>query len=821
MKLTLHNFRCHTNATYEIPDSGLVLLSGSSGSGKSTILSAISYALFGSIAVRKPYSFGTKTCRVTLDFMNMKICRTNTPNRLVVNDNLEDAAAQSFINEKIRVGYDEFLISSYIPQKNNSSVLSLSQADQLRLIKTLAFEQEENEAHKIKLNKMIRESSALLTKKHSAQQLYQKEVDRISESIEPIDFPLAVEDDETEEDAIKNYKERMRTFNKRIDALIESKTTLNDELLKNIHTKAELELVLEKLDRITMQQQKVTDRHQQLQELLKTVPVDLQEKVDNTQKSIKYLETKNALDTLKEQYAQIKQNEKHDRDQQRLDIEKELWLDQDYETASTNLEQLQEKVQLWKQFQTASIEFKALQDELELYLSQEKLVEHYKSLLDDVNVKKTALYKQKESLMIAAEKLALEKEIVNCPECKVPLRWKDNALVSVHDHQSVENRDYSSEIKNIERQLGSITSKKTLYEKMLQRICAVNIPPDHNINYDEIKGSIQRLTTYITTNNQREIELKRILHESADNYITPALKGLSQQINNKTAELKKVSAYSTDKDLHYLRDNLLELNEHLKHYNSHKAEMIKVSAELSELEKNATQFNYKVQKLQHIVAEINEDKVKRKIANIDRNIATAKSIQAEDDAMCDAVEQYLVYCEQEKELERWENKLANSTKKLNRVERIHEANLTLKERYIQAEILALESTIKSINEHTRYYLDTFFVEHHLSATLEAVHKDKKIDSLKINTTINYKGNTYDSINQLSGGEFDRCTLASICGINSMVGSPFLILDESLASLDTDTNTEIIRFLSELAEDKLIIVCSHEAVRGIFDTVIEL
>ena len=135
MRLKLVNFRCHANAEFEFPDSGLVLLSGYSGSGKSTVLKAILYALFGNKAVRKPYTFGSTTCTVTLDWLGLHIQRTNRPNRLVVND-LEDAAAQSIIDEKLGAGYEEFLISSYIPQKNNSSILSMSQLEQLAMIKT-------------------------------------------------------------------------------------------------------------------------------------------------------------------------------------------------------------------------------------------------------------------------------------------------------------------------------------------------------------------------------------------------------------------------------------------------------------------------------------------------------------------------------------------------------------------------------------------------------------------------------------------------------------------------------------------------------------
>ena len=58
MRLILKNFRCHENAEYNIDDSGAVLLAGSSGAGKSTILKAIIFALYG--RVRKPTTFGTE-----------------------------------------------------------------------------------------------------------------------------------------------------------------------------------------------------------------------------------------------------------------------------------------------------------------------------------------------------------------------------------------------------------------------------------------------------------------------------------------------------------------------------------------------------------------------------------------------------------------------------------------------------------------------------------------------------------------------------------------------------------------------------------------
>ena len=143
MRIACKNFRCHRDAVFEIPDTGLILLSGTSGAGKSSVLAAFVYALYGKLPgkMKRPYTNGTKSCSVELDYMGMHIVRTKPKSVTVEYEEVtyEDSSAQGIIEQTVGCNFTKFMASSYIVQKHNISVLSMTPTEQLRFIEKLVF----------------------------------------------------------------------------------------------------------------------------------------------------------------------------------------------------------------------------------------------------------------------------------------------------------------------------------------------------------------------------------------------------------------------------------------------------------------------------------------------------------------------------------------------------------------------------------------------------------------------------------------------------------------------------------------------------------
>jgi len=137
MRITLTGIRCYKEpTTFECEDIGTILISGPSGVGKSTILMGINFALYG-VGGKNICSYGETKCKVEFTFKDLKIVRTKSPNRLVVNDTYEDQVAQQIIYDFFGKNFN---VTGYISQNTTESFLNKSAIAKREFLETVKFE---------------------------------------------------------------------------------------------------------------------------------------------------------------------------------------------------------------------------------------------------------------------------------------------------------------------------------------------------------------------------------------------------------------------------------------------------------------------------------------------------------------------------------------------------------------------------------------------------------------------------------------------------------------------------------------------------------
>jgi DNA repair exonuclease SbcCD ATPase subunit len=144
------------------------------------------------------------------------------------------------------------------------------------------------------------------------------------------------------------------------------------------------------------------------------------------------------------------------------------------------------------------------------------------------------------------------------------------------------------------------------------------------------------------------------------------------------------------------------------------------------------------------------------------------------------------------------------------------------------------SILDTINDFANEILTILFDEP-IKIEFMVYKKAKTNDKIKpsIVYKILYKGYEMDHVDQLSGGEGDRVSLAVTCALFHFSKFPFLLLDEFASSLDLNTKEMAIKSLKTFlgigtlqdpestGGSKGILCISHDTVEGIYDCTIPL
>jgi chromosome segregation ATPase len=146
--------------------------------------------------------------------------------------------------------------------------------------------------------------------------------------------------------------------------------------------------------------------------------------------------------------------------------------------------------------------------------------------------------------------------------------------------------------------------------------------------------------------------------------------------------------------------------------------------------------------------------------------------------------------------------------------------MTLKEKILESESLAMLHIIQIINTHARSFLDVFFPDNPISVQLKPFKTTKKSVKPSISIQIEYKGMECDLLT-LSGGELSRVVLAYTLALAEIFNTPLLLLDECTASLDQDMTGIVFDGIRENFNGKLTLIIAHQVISGTFDKVVIL
>lgn len=273
------------------------------------------------------------------------------------------------------------------------------------------------------------------------------------------------------------------------------------------------------------------------------------------------------------------------------------------------------------------------------------------------------------------------------------------------------------------------------------------------------------------------------------------LKAEVDQLTQQLVELKSTCDKSSSKTLKEVEDEIKRHKEIIATYEKNQTVMTQIA--IYEAKISAEPENKK-EELETLRLEIDKD--------VQREAQLQKLVQ---------------YQNYKSQLDSWIKDLESKTSEQDNLRRAYSLLEKLRLKALEAESLAMEDVIAAINQEMAMQLETLFhdpitVRFETTKTLQ----DGRT-KFCINLAVNYRGEDYDNLNSLSGGELARVSLAITLALNKTANSPILMLDESLSALDSDLIDDVVEALKDVSTQYHIpiIVVLHNTCMGSFDTIV--
>jgi exonuclease SbcC len=815
MKIRLINFRCYEDETFDFGDDGLVLISACSGAGKTTILMGIYFALYG--YGTKVAANGKTSCKVELEFDDLKIVRTKRPNRLVLNDIYEDDEAQKIINERFG---DVFDVTGYISQNALNSFILKSPSDKLEFLEQFAFKD-------VNLIEIKNRSKVLITQRNEELNKTLTELQLTTEVFNNLDCPEEIKypfkkskyDYET---LVKNEHLKIR----KCDLLIKKSRNELEKLQKELNEFMVLKTLLnEKEENIDSLNKKLEDICTE-EEKNKYKGDSILEEYKKTLESIlskkELLSLENKLSNDKEQIKEMKELEIINFNTELEKINKTLWKEYTEEELITTIKDLKDSLQDVKKITFLKGELSDCNiDGVNIDTKKETL----NNLRNELSEKQTIL-----------ENIKKQKTIYSCPGCNNKLNFKENRLYLVNDLPEIPDVDIDfikkeisvceKSIKKLEAEIPDQESKLKRKNKLEDDISKIQSKYEEELEEESILEDLGYLEKYYSSERIKEKQKTVIENNIKNNNFSSSYKIFEKELLKLETRIEELKEdYDSDNCKEETEYTEEELRTIIKQEESNKEclNRLKKNKKVLENEKHTIEKQIEDSKKKYM----NKYENIRDTNDIENSITENKNIIEEQEnkktttnVTIENIKKYDEYVIAKSNFEKWNSKLQTLKEREKEERDKYSAALLLKEKILEAESIAVSNIIESINTHAQIYLDSFFIDNPMIVRLLAFKETKKASKPQINIEIDYKGMECD-LNSLSGGELSRVVLAFTLALAEMFNTPILLLDESTASLDQDTTTIIFDSIKENFKDRMVIIIAHQVVEGVFDKIIKL
>lgn len=805
-------FRKIKSFQVDLPSTGILLLDGISGIGKSTIFEAISFALHDD-AGNKCYPRDEKSSKkkpdstwVQLTFPDgLTIYRQRRPNLLKVfgrGVDLVDASAQSYLN-RIIGSLNNWLVGGYLRQWELCAFFTMSCDDKLNLIQKISTSEQftrdiSPEQFEILLNKTHERIVAL-----SRLQELEMQVKIYAEMYMKI---FNVCSDEVKAQSLwspeitASYYQKYKVSN------------LNDLLPKiRYETNQQCNMIRSEISKAQIQIASIKERDR-LQEMLNINEKQIQE--DNSSLIQEY---EKMLNDINEQISLAKRTERRSQlllrkseiqnklDLIPLDVSKYNWNQlENFDkilkgpTIQTIDEQLIE-LELLRQYRINLGFYNKYQTVIKL---EEQLNSYPKEsvnyLIEEINQKLWALSMQKKKLI--------------CPSCSSSLQLTDGKLETHCNIEIAENLNdlnmqkskllkdealyqqsfhIAESLKTSQNQLklGPIIKEQPIKPKL------VDFKFDIEMTINQLNES-KRLRLTVPENIKIDEEKNKLMYTQERNRLLTDITNLNKELDT----LSENSELTVDtKILEIKRDTIgLELKD-LRNKNTLRA----------------TLLGKKEQLLNQLSNYPNRDELPIDIIKLQEELSLTLTKSENLEKEINAQIQLTQLSELYKQHSQYSTLHQESVKRLMALQKIKSSLIT-------AEYIILDTVLTEINNTIAEILDILFINP-ISVTIRTLKQLKTDDRIKpqISCQIISEGSECSSIMGLSGGERIKVSLAMAIAFSKFSDAPFLILDESLSTLDAVTKESTIKMLRHYLPHKLIMTVNHDTTVGVYNSVISL